>query len=265
MSTRFFNIAHAITLTFSAYFSYLFFVQFQFSIWVAIPLAIVCATVVGILSEQILFKQLRRRNAPHMMLMICSLGLYTVLQNVILLIWGTGIKRIRPLEVEAGIVFLRAYVSNSKIVTIIVCLVLFFMCFIFLRFNRIGRSIRAVASNPDLCNIIGLSSDRTIFFAFGIGSFLVSIAGILIAYDTGIRATMGFSWVLYGAVAMIIGGIGSHWGLIGGALLLATAQHLAAYYIGSQWLDATAYIILILFLIAKPLGFSGKRLKKVEI
>ena len=76
---------------------------------------------------------------------------------------------------------------------------------------------------------------------------------------------MGFNWLLYGVVAMIIGGVGSHWGLVGGALLLATAQHLAAYYIGSQWMDAVAYIILIVFLIARPLGFSGKRLKKIEI
>jgi branched-chain amino acid transport system permease protein len=60
-----------------------------------------------------------------------------------------------------------------------------------------------------------------------------------------------------------IGGVGSNWGLAGGALLLAMAQHLAAYYIGSQWMDAIAYIILILFLIGKPLGFSGKRLKKI--
>jgi len=66
---------------------------------------------------------------------------------------------------------------------------------------------------------------------------------------------MGFNWLLYGVVAMIIGGVGSNWGLAGGALLLATAQHLAAYYIGSQWMDAVAYIILILFLIAKSIAF----------
>jgi branched-chain amino acid transport system permease protein len=41
--------------------------------------------------------------------------------------------------------------------------------------------------------------------------------------------------------------VDSNWGLVGSALLLATAQHLAAYYIGSQWMDAVAYIILILF------------------
>ncbi|GHU75870.1 hypothetical protein FACS189414_0860 [Bacteroidia bacterium] len=76
---------------------------------------------------------------------------------------------------------------------------------------------------------------------------------------------MDFNWLLYGVVAMIIGGVDSNWGLVGGAFLLATAQHLVAYYIGSQWMNAVAYVILILFLIGKPLGFSGKRLKKIEI
>jgi branched-chain amino acid transport system permease protein len=64
---------------------------------------------------------------------------------------------------------------------------------------------------------------------------------------------------------MIIGGVGSTRGLVAGALLVATAQHLAAYYIDTKWMDAVTYIILILFLIWKPLGFSGVRLRKVEI
>ena len=77
--------------------------------------------------------------------------------------------------------------------------------------------------------------------------------------------TFGFNLLLYGVVAMIIGGVGSTRGLIAGSLLVATAQHLAAYYIDTKWMNAVTYIILILFLIWKPLGFSGNRLKKVEV
>ena len=130
---------------------------------------------------------------------------------------------------------------------------------------RIGRNIQAVASNPELSNFMGISSDKVILSALVIGSSLAAVAGILIAFDTDINPTMGFNWLLYGVVAMIIGGIGSTWGLLGGALLLSSAQNLSAYFIGSQWMNAVAYILLILFLLAKPLGFSGKRLKKVEI
>ena len=77
--------------------------------------------------------------------------------------------------------------------------------------------------------------------------------------------TMGFNLLLYGVVAMIIGGVGSYRGLLAGAFLVAASQHLAAYYIDTKWMDAVAYLILIAFLLWKPLGFSGQRLRKVEI
>jgi len=217
------------------------------------------------LSEITLYKPLRKRSASPMILMIASLGLYTVLQNIISLLWGDATKSVRTGQIKVGHEFLGAYITDIQIITIAVCLSLFILCTLFMKYNRTGRSIRAVASNPELSNVIGINSDRVILWAFGIGSAFAAVAGILIAFDTDMRPTMGFNWLLYGVVAMIIGGVGSNLGLVGGALLLAAAQHLAAYYIGSQWMNAVAYIILILFLIAKPLGFSGKRLKKVEI
>jgi branched-subunit amino acid ABC-type transport system permease component len=89
-------------------------------------------------------------------------------------------------------------------------------------------------------------------------STLSAIAGILIALDVDMTPTFGFNYFLYG-------GVGNYRGLIFGSLLLASAQHLAAYYIDTKWMETMAYRILILFLIGKPLGFSGLRLKKVEV
>ncbi|MCK9628319.1 MAG: branched-chain amino acid ABC transporter permease [Bacteroidales bacterium] len=265
LPTKFFNLALAVSLAFSAYFTYLFSQQLQLSLWLSILLAIICATAVGMLSEFGIYKPLRKRGASPMILMIASLGLYIVLQNIISMLWGDDTKSVRMGDIQVGHEFLGAYITDIQIITVVVCILLFVACVVFMKHSRIGRNIRAVASNPELSNIIGISSDRVILWAFGIGSALAAVAGILIAFDTDMTPTMGFNWLLYGVVAMIIGGVGSNWGLVGGALLLATAQHLSAYYIGSQWMDAVAYIILILFLLAKPLGFSGKRLKKIEI
>jgi len=66
-----------------------------------------------------------------------------------------------------------------------------------MKYNRTGRQIRAVASNPELSNIIGINSDRVILWVFGIGSALAAAAGILIAFDTDTRPAMGFNG-LYG-------------------------------------------------------------------
>jgi len=261
----FFQLSHAVVIAFSAYFTFFFSRQLEFPLWLSIPLAIIIAIAVGMLSESVIYKQLRKRKAAPMILMIASLGIYIVMQNAISILWGNDTKSVRMGEIKVGNEFFGAHITDIQIYTIVVCIALFVACVMLIKFSRIGLNIRAVASNPELSNVVGISSDRVILWAFGIGSALAAVAGIMIAFDTDMRPTMGFSWLLYGVVAMIIGGVGSNWGLVGGALLLATAQHLSAYYIGSQWMDAVAYIILIMFLIARPLGFSGKRLKKVEI
>jgi branched-subunit amino acid ABC-type transport system permease component len=188
-----------------------------------------------------------------------------VLQNCISLFFGDDTKIIRTGEVIIGNEIFGAYITNIQIITIIVSVLLFVTVNLFLQFTSVGKAIRAVSSNPQLCNIYGINSNKNILIAFGIGSALASIAGILSSMDTNMTPTFGFNLLLYGVVVMIIGGVGSTRGLVAGALLVATAQHLTAYYIDTKWMNAVTYIILILFLIWKPLGFSGVRLRKVEI
>ena len=264
-TTKFLNLAHAITITFGAYLTFLFNIQLGFSLGVAISFAIIGSLIINIISEISIYKPLRKIETSSWKMLIVSLGMYVILQNLISIIWGDDTKSIRTWPVKVGNEIWGAYITNVQIIIIVVCILLFIITILFLRFTSLGKQIRAVSSNPELSNIFGISSNRVILWSFIIGSALAAIAGILIALDTDMTPTMGFHIFLYAVVAMIIGGVGSYKGLIGGALLLATAQHLSAYYIDSKWMDATAYIILILFLIWKPLGFSGKRLKKIEI
>ncbi|MBN8571860.1 MAG: branched-chain amino acid ABC transporter permease [Ignavibacteria bacterium] len=265
LPTRFFHIAHAVVITLGAYFTYLFFIQLQLSLFIAIPLAIIFSTLIGVLCELIVYKPMREKNLPPLAYLIASIGLYVVLQNIISLVSGDDTKTLRTGEVRVGNEFLGAYITDIQIIIIAVSLVLFILVLLFNKYSKTGKAIRAVSANPELSNIFGINSNKIILISFAIGSALGSVAGILSAFDTNMTPTMGFNLLLYGVVAMIIGGVGSYKGLIGGALLVASAQHLAAYYIDTKWMDAVAYIILILFLIWKPLGFSGQRLKKVEI
>lgn len=263
--TKFFHFAHAAVIILGAYFTFLFSIQLKWSLWVAVPLAIIFATAIGMLIEIALYKPLRKRNATPLIFLITSLGIYIVLQNIISLFWGDNTKSIRTGEVKIGNKIFGAYITDIQITIIVVSITLFIATLFFLKYTKVGKNMRAVSSNGKLSNIFGINSNYVILWSFGIGSALAAVVGILVAFDTDMTPTMGFNLLLYGIVAMIIGGVGSIWGLVGGSLLLATAQHLGAYYIDSKWMDAIAYVILILFLIWKPLGFSGKRLKKVEI
>lgn len=263
--TKFFHIAHAGVISFGAYFVFLFACKFSIPFSVSITLAIVAGTLIGLACEVLVYRQMRKRNVPALAYLIASIGLYVVLQNCITLFFGDDTKIINTAEVTVGNQIFGAYITTIQIITVAVSIALFVKVNLFLHYTATGKSIRAVASNPELSNIYGISANKIMLIAFGIGSALAATAGILSAMDTNMTPTVGFNLLLYGVVAMIIGGVGSSRGLIAGALLVATAQHLAAYYIDTKWMDAVTYIILILFLIWKPLGFSGKSLKKVEI
>ena len=224
--------------------------------------AIASAATIGLSCEILFYRAMRKKDAPALAYLIASIGLYTVLQNCISPFFGDDTKVIRATKVTVGKEIFGAYITDIQIITIVVSVVLFVAVNLCLQVTSIGKSIRAVSSNPELCNIYGINSNKIILIAFGIGSALAAVAGILSAMDTNMTPTFGFNLLLYGVVVMIIGGVGSTRGLVAGALLVATAQHLAAYYIDTKWMDAVTYLILILFLIWKPLGFSGVKLRK---
>lgn len=262
---KFFHIAHAAIITSAAYFTFLFATKLSFPFAVSIIAAIAFAICIGLMFETLFYRSMRKRNASTLAYLIASIGLYTVLQNCISLFFGDDTKIIRRGVVTAGNEIFGAYITNIQIITIVVSVLLFIAINLFLQFTSVGKSIRAVSSNPQLCDIYGINSNKIILIAFGIGSALAAVVGILSAMDTNMTPTFGFNLLLYGVVVMIIGGVGSTRGLVAGALLVATAQHLAAYYIDTKWMDAVTYISLILFLIWRPLGFSGVILRKVEI
>lgn len=265
LAIRFFHVAHAVSLTLAAYMVYTASVLWGVSLWLAVPLAIAVVILLMLGINQWVYRPLRRQGLESWQMMIASLGLYVVLQNMISMIWGDSTLSFRTWEIKVGHEFMGAYITDVQIITIVSSIVLLFLSHLFMQRTHIGRQIKAVASNPELSRVLGISETKTIAWSVGIGTGLAACAGILIAADIDMTPTMGFNWLLYGVVAMIIGGMGRMRYLLLGALLLATAQHLSAYYIDSKWMNATAYVILIVFLYFRPYGFSGKQLKKAEI
>jgi len=263
--TKFLHIAQAAIITLGSYLTFLFVNQLSLPFLISLVLAVMVAGSCGVLCEILIYRPMRKREFPALAYLIASIGLYVVLQNCISLYFGDETQVIRTGEIAVGHEIFGAYITTIQLIVIGVSLLLCFAVRVVLHYSSIGQSIRAVSSNAELCNIYGIDSNRIILIAFGIGSALAATGGILSAMDTNMTPTFGFNLLLYGLVGMIIGGVGSTKGLVAGAFLVATSQHLAAYYIDTKWMDAVAYIILILFLLWKPLGFSGKQLRKIEI
>lgn len=264
-STKIFHLAHAAVITIGAYLTFLFANQFSLPFAVSVIAAVMMSSGIGLLCEVFFYRPMRKRNNSSLSYLIVSIGIYTVLQNCVSLFFGDSTKIIRTGEITIGNEIFGAYITNTEIATIIISITLFIVINLCLQFTFVGKAIRAVSNNPQLCNIYGINSNKVISVAFCFGSALAATAGVLSAMATDMKPTFGFDLLLYGVVAVIIGGVGSTRGLMAGTLLVAATQHLTAYFIDTKWMDAFTYIILILFLIWKPLGFSGLRLRKVEI
>jgi len=264
-TAKFFDITQAGIISFAAYFAFLFYKQIGFDFWLTVITSILLAASLGVIVEIIFYKYLQKVNADSLVLFITSLGIYIVFQNAISLIWGNSARSINAGEIKVGNEIFGGYITTTQLIAICTSIVLFIGSSLFINNSRTGKKMRAISSNAKLSYIFGIDYKSVLLCSYFIGSALGAVAGLLVAFDTGITPTMGFNLLLSGIVVVIIGGIGSDWGLIGGSLLLAIAQNLIAYYLSSQWMNAIAYVILILFLIWKPLGFSGKRLKKIEI
>jgi branched-chain amino acid transport system permease protein len=264
LTTKFFNFAHAVIITLGAYFTYLYFQQIHANFILAILLAITSSVIVSLLFEMLIFKPLRNTNANSFNLLISSIGLNIVVQNIISMIWGDD-TRIIMQDASSNIQMFGLYTTIIQITTLILALLIYMFMVFFIYKTNYGNKILATSSNPKLSLIFGINTNNIIIVTIIIGSAIAALTGILVSINTYVTPFIGLDILLYGIISMIIGGIGNIKGTIWGALLLSVSQHFAAFYIGSQWIDTVAYIILIVFLILKPLGFSGNRLKKIEV
>ncbi|MBU4184942.1 MAG: branched-chain amino acid ABC transporter permease [Proteobacteria bacterium] len=264
-TTRFFHFAHGAVYVSGPYFAYLFHSLLDVSLVFSLPLAVASSSILGIALEVFIYKPLRTKGSTSLILLLASLGIYIMIQNIISMIFGDDTKTLRSGLVREGLEFFGARITIIQLTIIIVCFVLLIACWILMNYTKIGNAMRAVASDPELALISGTDPDRVILFAFAIGSALAGIAAILISFDIDMTPTMGMNALMMGVVAVIIGGVGSIPGIALGALLLGMAQHIGVWKIGSQWQDAIAFVILLIFLLFRPQGFLGKKIKKANI
>lgn len=264
-TTRFFNFAHGAIYTFGAYFAYLFYIQLGLERTIAFPLACIATMVLGVGLEVMVYKPMRTRKATDLTLLLASLGLYIVLQNIISMVWGDDTKTMRRGEVVEGHEFVGARITDIQIAIIVTSFVLMTLMALILTRTKFGKALRALSNDPELARLSGINSDRYILYAFAIGSFLAAVAAIMISFDTDMTPTMGFNALVMGVIAVIVGGIGSLPGAALGGLLIGLAQNLGVWQLPSKWQDTIAFVILILFLLFRPYGILGKKPQKALI
>src|SRR6266849_5709968 len=126
-----------------------------------------------------------------------------------------------------------------------------------------GRVVRAGVQNPDVVGALGISLApyMTAIAALGVG--LAGLAGVLLAPIAGVHPAMGAEILTAAFVVVVIGGLGSFWGVIAAAVLVGVVRGVTIYF-NPSWGEASMYLLMALVLLVRPRGLFGERIQKFE-
>ncbi len=259
-TARFFDLGYGALTAVGGYAVFWLYKGVGLPLWPAIILGALLAGVLGFVIEKAVYRPLRKRKASTTVLLIASLGVLTVLQATIAILFSSQFQTLSK-DVGAAMTFqiFGGVITQTQLLILATGLILMVLLGATLKYTRLGKAVRAVADDEEVAAIVGINTERTIGIVFFVGAIIGALSGIAVGFDTGIQPTMGLSLLLKAIVAAIIGGIGNVWGGVLGAFLLALIENLGAWQFSGEWKDAIAFLVLILFLLFRPQGIMGKK------
>lgn len=232
--------------------------------------AIMIAAVVCMLMAQGMEKFAYRplRKAPRLTPLILAIGISIFLQNLAMMIWGRGYKTFPEVVETRPIEVFGATITNIQMSIMIISVVIMFALWVLVDKTRLGKAMRATAQNQEVAGLMGININRVISATFVIGASLGAVAGVMRAVNYGqADAYMGLLLGLKAFSAAVLGGIGNLFGAMAGGILLGLIESLAAGYtgqltggfLGANYQDIFAFMVLIMVLLFRPNGLMGER------
>jgi len=259
------NFTHSTIYMVGAYLFYILAVLAGFPLWLAFICTIMLTGFVGIAYERITIRPLRIRKQPKFAMLICTIGTSIVLQNIFFLTMGSETRQYPTLFEGMYIQVLGFNVTVIQIVIIVATAVLLSIFLLFINKTKLGMAMRSCSQDTEATELMGISVDGVISLTFFIGSALAAVAGVMgcMSYRS-VDISIGNAIGTKTFASTVLGGIGALYGGVVGGLLIGLTEVYTAAYIGSNFRNIPAFVILILVLFLKPNGLFGlKQIKKV--
>jgi len=254
------NFAHGEMVTFGAIMA-LMLVGFGVPFWIAIPGAVVLGGASGWAMDAGLWKPLRSRNIGLVQLMIVSIGLSLSVRYVYQFFIGGDTAQL-PYSSGTGEIPLFRTVSLGivDLLSMGISLIVIIIFAWWLTRTKIGKATRAVSDNPALASASGIDVDKVIRVVWIAASALAALAGVMWAYfRPGIRWDMGTQILLFIFAAGVLGGLGTAFGALVGAMIVGVLIETSALFIPSDLKYVGALVVMIVILLFRPQGILGRK------
>jgi branched-chain amino acid transport system permease protein len=264
------NFAHGDVYMVGAYIGYVVIQVFggPSALTIPVPLLLVLMFVfaaagcgaLGVAMERFAYRPLR--DAPRIAPLITALGISFMLENSVLLLFGGFTRSYETqsfLPFSIGIHLGALRIDIVQIMILVGSVAMMFGLRQIVNRTTLGKSMRAVASDREAAEMLGVNVNRTIMLTFFIGSAMAGVAGVMsgLAFNQ-ITSTIGFLAGLKAFTAAVVGGIGSIPGAMIGGIFIGLSESLSQSYISSRYSDLIVFGILIAVMLIRPQGIFGR-------
>lgn len=253
------NFSHGELVTFGAVMAYLFNVAIGLPVLLAAVVAVGLGALFGWGQDRWFWGWLRKRGTGLIAMMIISIGVALMLRFAFLYFLGGRTQRFSQYVVQDTFSLGPMTLVPKTLVSDAVAIVVLVSVSLTLIYSRLGKAVRAVSDNPSLAAASGINVDQIIRLVWAVGAALAALSGVILAIDQGVRWQMGLRVLLLIFAAVVLGGLGTAFGAMVGALIVGVFIQISTLWIPGELKYTGALAILILVLLVRPQGVLGRR------
>jgi branched-subunit amino acid ABC-type transport system permease component len=225
---------------------------------VAVLVAAVLSGVFGWLNDRALWRPLRRRSTGLVAMMVVSIGLSILLRSVYQYLAGASTHQYSQFSSPKPYHWGPVLVTPKDIFLVLFSVLVLVSVTVALQRTKLGKATRAVADNTALAAATGINVDRVISVVWIVGAMLAGLSGVLLGMTQGFDYQLGFKILLLIFAATVLGGLGTVWGAIVGALVIGLFVEVSTLVVPAELKFVGALVVLIVVLLIRPQGLLGK-------
>jgi branched-chain amino acid transport system permease protein len=228
----------------------------------AVALSPVAVGLLGILFERFILR--RFYTADPILSLLVTFGLAMVAEQLIRVIWGAApLPASMPASLKGPVIIGDFLFSRYRLMLLAIVAAVLVGIWLLLHKTSFGRVVRAGIQRPDMVAALGIRLQPYMTTIVVLGVAMAAMGGALFAPITIVHPAMGGEIITVAFVVVVIGGLGSFWGVVLAALLVGVVRGITIHFVPAAG-EASMYILMFLVLLLRPRGLLGERIEKFE-
>ncbi len=252
------NLAHGAFIIVGAYTAFWLYTQLHIDPYLGIPLTMTVLFVVGWIVQYVAINRVIR--APLLVTFLLTFGLDLLITDLIQQFFSSDLRSINTAYAGNGLDIGSTHIAFDRLIAAVIAVLLTAALNYFLTRTRTGNAILATGMDRDAARLMGISIRHTYALTFAIGAALAGAAGAMLAELYPFNPSIGGTFTLRAFVIVVLGGLGTPWGVAAGGLVFGLAETVVPLIpgVGPGYDDAIAFAVLVAVLIFRPNGLLGK-------